>query len=206
MILANLYEESIHLESYITSGDWCACGFHSRSEFLDHLRNGRLQPSRCKLAKMRFLPLLWGARPHEILPDVQVFQHPSPSHFGIFPINQPKKDSPVLVSGNSKPTVEVLTAVLSTTVSPFWYLVVDTDGHTVDMAMVYETFTAKRVAKSIIQHGLDQIAPESTLFLPGFTAPIRRELVETIHHAVTIGPICAAELPLFFGNTHWQVA
>lgn len=206
MIRADLYEKSIQIESYITSGDWCACGFHSRSEFLDNLRAGRLQPSRCKMAKMRFLPLLWGARPHEILPDVQVFQHPSPSPTGFFPINQPKKDSPVLVSGNSKLTVEVLTAVLSTTVSPFWYLVVDTDGHTVDMAIVYETFTAKRVVKSIIQDGLDQIAPESALFLPGFAAPIREELAKKIRHPVTIGPVCAAELPLFFGKTHWQVA
>ena len=205
MIRADLYEKSIQIESYITSNDCSACGFNSRSEFLDNLRAGRLQPSRCKMAKLRFLPLLWGARPHEILPDVEVFQHPSPSPTGVFPINQPKSDSPVLVSGNSKLTVEVLTAVLSTTVSPFWYLVVDTDGHTVDMAMVYETFTAKRVVQGIMKNNLDQIAPESTLFIPGFTAPIKEELIETIRHPVTTGPICAAELPLFFGKSKWQV-
>ena len=206
MIRADLYENSIQIESYITSRDCSACGFNSRSEFLDNLRAGRLQPSQCKITKMRFLPLLWGARPNEILPDVQVFQHPSPSPTGIFPVNQPKKNSPVLVSGNSKLTVEVLTAVLSTTVSPFWYLVVDTDGHTVDMAMVYETFTSKRVVQGIMQNSLDQIAPESTLFLPGFAAPIKDKLTEKIRRAVTIGPVCAAELPLFFGKTQWKVA
>lgn len=206
MIRADLYEKSIQIESYITSNDCSACGFLSRSEFLDNLRAGRLQPSQCKMGKMRFLSLLWGARPHEILPEVQVFQHPSPSPLGIFPINQPKKDSPVLVSGNSRLTVEVLTAVLSTTVSPFWYLVVDTDGHTVDMAMVYDTFTTKRVVEGVKKNNLDQIAPESTLFLPGFTVPIKDELVETIRRPVVIGPVCAAELPLFFGKNHWQVA
>jgi len=206
MIRADLYENSIQIESYITSGDCSACGFHSRSEFLDNLRAGRLQPSQCKITKMRFLPLLWGAKPNEILPDVRVFQHPSPSPTGIFPVNQPKKNSPVLVSGNSKLTVEVLSAVLSTTVSPFWYLVVDTDGHTVDMAMVYETFTSKRVVQGIIQNSLDQIAPESTLFLPGFAAPIKDKLAEKTRRSVTIGPVCAAELPLFFGKTQWKVA
>lgn len=206
MIRADLYENSVQIESYITAKDCSACGFHSRSEFLDNLRAGRLQPSQCSMAKKRFLTLLWGARPREILPEVQVFQHPSPSPAGIFPINQPQKDSPVLVSGNSKLTVEVLTAVLSTTVSPFWYMVVDTDGHTVDMAMVYETFTSKRVVQGIRKNNLDQIAPESTLFLPGFTAPIKQELAEETHRPVTIGPVCAAELPLFFGKSNWQVA
>jgi CO dehydrogenase/acetyl-CoA synthase gamma subunit (corrinoid Fe-S protein) len=156
---------------------------------------------------MRFFPLLWGARPGEILPDVEVYQHPSPSPTGLFPINQPRKHSPVLLSGNSKLTVEVLTAVLSTTASPFWYLVVDTDGHTVDMAMVYNAFTAERAAKSVLQNGLNQTAPEAELFLPGFAAPIKEELAEITHRPVTIGPICAAEMPLFFGKRNsWQVA
>ena len=206
MIRADLYEKSVQIESYISSSDCSACGFHSRTEFLDNLRAGRLQPSQCKMAKMRFLALLWGAKPNEILPEVEVFQHPSPSPAGVFPVNQPQKNSPVLVSGNSTLTVEVLTAVLSTTVSPFWYLVVDTDGHTVDMAMVYETLTTDRVMQSIIQNKIDQIASESTLFLPGFAAPIRDKLAGESSRSVTIGPVCAAELPLFFGDENWKLA
>jgi CO dehydrogenase/acetyl-CoA synthase gamma subunit (corrinoid Fe-S protein) len=83
------------------------------------------------------------------LPEIEVLQLPNPGPTGLFPINQPKKDSPILVSGNSKLTGEVLTAILSTTLSPFWYLVVDTDGHTVDMAIVYEVLTAERVMQGI---------------------------------------------------------
>jgi CO dehydrogenase/acetyl-CoA synthase gamma subunit (corrinoid Fe-S protein) len=110
------------------------------------------------------------------------------------------------VSGNSKLTGEVLTAVLSTTLSPFWYLVVDTDGHTVDMAMVYEALTAERIMKGLFQEKLDRIAPESTLFLPGFAASIRDQLAEQSGRPVTVGPVCAAELPIFFGKTHWKLA
>jgi CO dehydrogenase/acetyl-CoA synthase gamma subunit (corrinoid Fe-S protein) len=206
MIRANLYEKSIHIDSYVSSGDCKACGFHSRTEFIDSLRAGRLKPSQCKIARMRFLPLLWAARPNEILPEVEVLQLPNPGPTGFFPINQPEKNSPILVSGNSKLTVEVLTAVLSTTLSPFWYMVVDTDGHTVDMAMVYEALTAERVTKVLTREKADQIAPESTLFLPGFAAPIRDTLAEQSGRSVTIGPVCAAELPLFFGKMNWKVA
>ncbi len=206
MIRADLYEKSIRIDSYVSSGDCRACGFHSRAEFIDSLRAGQLKPSQCKMARMRFLPLLWAARPNEILPEVEVLQLPNPGPTGLFPINQPEKKSPILVSGNSKLTVEVLTAVLSTTLSPFWYMVVDTDGHTVDMAMVYEALTAERVTKVLTREKADQIAPESTLFLPGFAAPIRDTLAEQSDRSVTVGPVCAAELPLFFGKMSWKVA
>jgi len=158
------------------------------------------------MAKMRFLPLLWAARPDEILPEVEVLQLPNAGPTGFFPINHPKQDSPILVSGNSRLTDEVLTAVLSTTLSPFWYLVVDTDGHTVDMAMVYETFTAERVVQMLIREEADQIAARSTLFLPGLAAQIRDNLVQTSGRSVVVGPVCAAELPLFFGKMDWKVA
>lgn len=206
MLRADLYEKSIQIDTYVSSSDCRACGFHSREEFLNKLRSGQLKPSHCKMAKNRFLSLLWAAKPDEILPEVEVLQLPNPGPAGLFPINQPEKNSPILVSGNSKLTGEVLTAVLSTTVSPFWYMVVDTDGHTVDMAMVYEALTAERVMQILAREKADQIAPESTLFLPGFAATIRDNLAEQSGRTVTVGPLCAAELPLFFGKTDWKVA
>jgi len=206
MLRADLYEKSIQIDTYVSSSDCRACGFHSREEFLNKLRSGQLKPSHCKMAKNRFLSLLWAAKPDEILPEVEVLQLPNPGPTGLFPINQPEKNSPILVSGNSKLTGEVLTAVLSTTVSPFWYMVVDTDGHTVDMAMVYEALTAERVVQILAREKADQIAPESTLFLPGFAATIRDNLAEQSGRTVTVGPLCAAELPLFFGKTDWKVA
>ena len=206
MLRANLYEGKIKIESYISPNDCRACGFFSREEFLEKLRSGRLKPSHCKMAKMRFLSLLWAVKPNEILPDVEVLQLPSPGPTGLFPINHPKKDSPILVSGNSTITGEVLTAVLSTTLSPFWYLVVDTNGHTVDMAMVYNAMTVERIMQEISRENIDRIAPDSTLFLPGFAAGIRDNLAELSSRSVEVGPVCAAELPIFFGDKYWKVA
>jgi len=206
MLLADLYEEKIKIEPYISPNDCRACGFHSREEFLDKLRSGKLRPSHCKMARMRFLSLLWAARPDEILPEVEVLQLPAPGPTGLFPINQPGINSPILVSGNSRITGEVLTAVLSTTLSPFWYLVMDTDGHTVDMAIVYNVMTAERVMQGISRENVDQIAPESTLFLPGFAAEIQENLAGQSGRPVKVGPVCAAELPLFFGKGNWKVA
>jgi CO dehydrogenase/acetyl-CoA synthase gamma subunit (corrinoid Fe-S protein) len=206
MLRADLYEKKIEIGSYLSPNDCRACGFFSREEFLEKLRSGRLKPANCKMARMRFLSLLWAVRPDEILPEVEVLQLPSPGPTGLFPINHPEEDSPIVVSGNSTITAEVLTAVLSTTLSPFWYLVVDTDGHTVDMAIVYKVMTAERVMEGIRSEGIDQIAPASTLFLPGFAAPIRDKLAELSNRSVQVGPVCAAELPLFFGEKYWKLA
>ena len=206
MLRADLYEQKIEIESYISPNDCKACGFFSREEFLEKLRSWQLKPLNCKMAKMRFLSLLWAVRPNEILPEVEVLQLPAPGPTGLFPINHPKKDSPILVSGNSTITGEVLTAVLSTTLSPFWYLAVDTDGHTVDMAIVYKVMTAERVMQEMSREKIDQIAPESTLFLPGFAAAIRDNLSELSNRSVKVGPVCAAELPLYFGEEYWKVA
>lgn len=206
MLQADLYEKSIKMDPYVSSGDCRACGFHSRNEFLDSLRAGRLKPSRCKMAKRRFLQLLWAAKPDEILPEIEVLQLPNPGPVGLTPINRPQKDSPILVSGNSKLTIEVLLAVLSTTLSPFWLLVVDTDGHTVDMAMVYGVLTAERVMEGLAREKTDQVAPQSALFLPGLAEPIHNDLAGQSGRRVNVGPVCAAELPLFFGKSNWEVA
>ncbi|GMQ79917.1 MAG: hypothetical protein BMS9Abin03_369 [Thermodesulfobacteriota bacterium] len=206
MLRADLYEKKINVESYISSNDCKACGFHSREEFLEKLRSGILKPSHCKMARMRFFALLWAVKPDEILPKVEVLQLPTPGPTGLFPINQPGKDSPILVSGNSKITGEVLTAIFSTTLSPFWYLVVNTNGHTVDMAIIYKVMTAERVMQEISSENVDQIAPESTLFLPGLAAAIRDNIAEQSGRHVKTGPVCAAELPLFFGDENWEVA
>ena len=206
MIRADLYEKDIPLESYVSTNDCRACGFHNREDFLEKLRSGSLKPSQCKTAQVRIRTLLWAARPSEILPEVEVLQLPNPGPAGLFPVNQPEGKSPVLVSGNSQLTVEVLTSVLSTTLSPFWYLVVDTDGHTVDMALVYKVMTADRILNALHHEDMDAKAPNSPLYLPGLAAPLCNELSKHSCRSVFPGPVCAAELPLFFGEDKWRIS
>ena len=158
------------------------------------------------MSRGRFLSLQWAARPEDILPPTEVLQLPSPGPAGLYPMNDPGPDSPVLVSGNSELSIAVLSAVLATTTSPFWYLVADTDGHTVDMALVYEVMTAERIASAFEQEEVSRKAPSSTIYLPGLAAPLRDELARRTGQPVVPGPVCAAELPLFFGEEGWRVS
>jgi len=206
MIRADLYEKNISLESYISGVDCCACGFQNREEFLEKLRSGVLTPTQCRMGKQRFLSLRWAARPLELLPKIEVLQLPSPGATGLFPVNAPDHKAPVLVSGNSNLTIEVLTSVLSTTVSPFWYLVVDTDGHTVDMALVYNVLTEDRVLEGLTREDVAPKIHKSFIYLPGLAASLCKGLSEELDRTVQPGPVCAAELPLFFGEKGWRIS
>jgi hypothetical protein len=204
VIRADLYESTICIESYIEAFDYVSCGCKSRDEFLHRLREGRLDAFGATLPPLRLLPLIWAAKPSAILPAVEVFQLPNPEPAGLFPINLPEKDSPVLISGNSGSTIEVISALLSATRSPFWYCVVDTAGHTVDMAMVYGVMTADRIMEALDREHLDRFAPESGIILPGFAGGIGKKLAGKIPRPVTVGPVCAAALPLFLGEGIWK--
>ena len=206
MLRADLYEKEVLLDRYLSASDCRACGFQDRNEFLEKLRSGKLRPHSCRLSKSRFLALLWAARPEDVLPPTEVLQLPSPGPAGLYPMNDPGPDTPVLVSGNSELSIAVLSAVLSTTISPFWYLVVDTDGHTVDMALVYQVMTPERIARAFEQERLNQKAHASTISLPGLAASLAEEVAGRTQRPVVPGPVCAAELPLFFGEEGWQVS
>ncbi|MEW6439664.1 MAG: hypothetical protein AB1640_01905 [bacterium] len=203
MLYADLYEDRVSVDSYVTGEDCRSCGFGTRAEFLSKLKSGELSGRSCRMDRQRFLALTWAARPGEILPRVEVLQLPSPGPAGLFPLNGPGPDSPVLVSGNSTLTVEVLSSVLARTVSPFWYLVVDTLGHTVDMALVHRVLTADRIHQAFVRAELPRLAARASIMLPGLAAPLCEDLWQRICCPVEAGPICAAELPLFLGPDRW---
>lgn len=204
MLRAHLYEDRIPLESYVKAEDCRACGFSSREEFLARLRAGSLRPEGCRLHPQRLLALLWAARPEDRLPAVEVLQMPSPGPVGPVALNDPGPDAPILVSGNSTLTIEVLSTVLATTSSPFWYLPTDTAGHTVDMALLFGTFNAERIHKALEESRFLEPSVRSEVILPGLAANLAEELRSRIHLHVRVGPVCAAELPLFFGPDRWK--
>ena len=90
----------------------------------------------------------------EVLPVVQSLELPRPVPPDLFEINEPGPDAPVLVTGNSEFTLTVVTGLLALTVSPFYLLLVDTRGDTVDMSMIYRSFTPQRLDQGLETHRL----------------------------------------------------
>jgi len=93
-----------------------------------------------------------------------------------------------------------ISAIFATTIKPFYVLFIDTKGDTVDMAMIYKTFTAERVKDMIVDSRMSERLDHKEMIIPGFAKPLNREIERLTGWNVNIGPICCGELPLYFGE------
>lgn len=208
---ADLYLDRIDLARY-ASGETCqVCHVDSMDELVERLRAGRVCAGACRHWTPQRLDAFRAAvTAEEYLPRIPSLDVPRPAEVGLFDLNDPDPRSPLIITGNSMLTHEVLLAVLSTSTAPMWMLSVDTGGHTVDMSMVYETLTPRAVADAIRKARSDADTAErgtnlsddfsGRIILPGLAATIAEPLSATLDGPVEAGPICAAELPLFFGD------
>ena len=76
----------------------------------------------------------------------------------------------------------------------------DTDGNTVDMAMIYRTFTGERIARAFELHALKEKSRMKHVIVPGLAAGMKDEIEKSTGVNVRVGPKCAAELPLFLAG------
>lgn len=125
---------------------------------------------------------------------------PRPIEPGLIALNEPDENALLLVSANNSITLEVLMAVWSQGVTPAHLLLIDCLGHTVDMAMVFGEFKPDRLAEALAQADMADKVSHHRMVVPGLTAPLAEEFGRATGWEIEIGPVCAAELPLFLGD------
>jgi CO dehydrogenase/acetyl-CoA synthase gamma subunit (corrinoid Fe-S protein) len=205
MLKANLYVDRIDIAPYLTPEECRGLGGPDCARVAARLLEGSLKPEDgAGLSPARRQALFLAVKALEILPVVQSLELPRPVPPDLFEINEPGPDSTVLVTGNSEFTLAVVTGLLALTVSPFYLLVVDTRGDTVDMSMVYRSFTPQRLDQGLATHRLAEKVKHRQLIIPGVVAPLKEELAAYTGWDIRVGPISVAELPLFLGEAGWQ--
>jgi len=204
MLNANLYVDRIDLARYLTPAEVRQSGAQDARELAARLQQGRLSLADCPFfPPVKRYALSLALRAEEVLPAVQSLELPRPVTPDLFELNKPGPDSPVLLTGNSEFTLTVMTGLLATTISPFYLLLVDCRGDTVDMSMVFRSFTPQRLGQSLDAYRMAVRLAHRRLILPGILAPLREELAAYTGWEILAGPICAAELPLFLEEA-WQ--
>jgi hypothetical protein len=195
---ANLYLDRMDLARYC-GGETCElCRVDSFPELLERLRSGGMATGACPhWPAWRREAFALAMNAGEFLPPVPSLPLPRPAPAGLIALNAAEAAAPVLVSGNSEFTQAVLLAVLSRTRAPLKLLSVDTRGNTVDMALVYGELTVAKIATSLRQ---DSGPPWPRLILPGLAEGLAPELERELGTKVEVGPVCAAELPLYLGE------
>lgn len=204
MLNADLYVDKIDLARYLMPEEVRQSGAQDTRDLAARLQQGTLSPAECAFfSPVKRYALSLALKAKEVLSPVPSLDLPRPVPPELFELNKPGPDSPVLLSGNSEFTLTVMTGLLATTVSPFYLLLVDCRGDTVDMAMVFRSFTPQRLSQSLDAHQMPARLAHRRLLLPGVLAPLRDELAAYTDWEIQVGPICAAELPLFLGEA-WQ--
>jgi CO dehydrogenase/acetyl-CoA synthase gamma subunit (corrinoid Fe-S protein) len=203
-MLADLYLDRIDYTRYVSPQDCAQCGCSDCGEWLARLQEGSLKLGDCESLRPEVASCLELVLSLEsVLPTVEVTQHPVQGILGCQEINSPGPDSPILVTGNALVTQLVITAVLTTTASPFYLLFVDCLGHTVDMALIYNAFGSKNLKAALAGSDLVTRVAHRELILPGVLAPIRENLELDTGWTIHLGPYCVGELPLHMAD-YWS--
>ena len=201
MVSADLYLGKIDFQRYLSQAVCEHCGFSSCEAFIKAVSAGDKKPHDCFFINRNQAYALEAMnRIKELWPQVPLLMHPRPGFSGLVELNNPGPDSLVVLSGNNEYTEQVLMTVLGTTVCPFFVLFVNTEGNTVDMAMIYQTLTADRIHTALKETGLGEKADAREFIIPGLAASLKNNIEKLTGWRVRVGPVCAAELPLFLSE------
>jgi acetyl-CoA decarbonylase/synthase complex subunit gamma len=117
---------------------------------------------------------------------------------GVYEINAPKADSPILVTTNFSITYFSVANEVEGSGLPAWLLVTDAEGMSVLTAWAAGKFDAERIAKAIKTFNLADKVSKKLVVLPGHVAVLSGELEgELPDWEVRVGPREAVDLPKF---------
>ena len=117
---------------------------------------------------------------------------------GIYEINSPKPESPVLVTTNFSITYFAVANEVEGSGLPAWLVVTDAEGMSVLTAWAAGKFDAERIAKAIKGFDVASKVSRKRIVLPGHVAVLSGELEEELAGwEIRVGPREAVDLPAF---------
>ncbi len=125
-------------------------------------------------------------------------QRPMTVTEGIFEINNPDENSPVLVTTNFALTYFIVSGEIEASKVPSWLLVKDSEGLSVLTAWAAGKFGGDDVGLFVKKCGIMDKVKHKELIIPGYAAAIAGDVEEELPGwTITVGPREAAHLPAF---------
>jgi acetyl-CoA decarbonylase/synthase complex subunit gamma len=117
---------------------------------------------------------------------------------GIYEINGPRMESPVLVTTNFSITYFSVANEVESSGNPAHLLVVDADGMSVLTAWAAGKFDAERIAKAVKGFDVESKISKKRIVIPGHVAVLSGELEEELPEwEIKVGPREAVDIPAF---------
>ncbi|MBP1748636.1 MAG: acetyl-CoA decarbonylase/synthase complex subunit gamma [Deltaproteobacteria bacterium] len=125
-------------------------------------------------------------------------QRPMTTKEGIYPINNPDENSPVLVTCNFSLTYFIVSGEIENSRVPSWLCIMDTEGLSVMTAWAAGKFVGDLVGSFIKRSGIQDSIKHRSLIIPGYAATILGDLEEELPGwKILIGPREAAHIPAY---------
>jgi acetyl-CoA decarbonylase/synthase complex subunit gamma len=125
-------------------------------------------------------------------------QRPLATTEGIYEINNPGENSPVLVTTNFSLTYFLVSGYIETSKIPGWLLVKDTEGLSVMTAWAAGKFSADIIAPFVKKSGIADKIKHHKLVIPGYSAAESGGLEEELPDwEILVGPREGAHIPAY---------
>jgi len=125
-------------------------------------------------------------------------QRPMTTQEGIYPVNNPDENSPVLVTCNFTLSYFIVSGEIENSRIPSWLCVMDTEGLSVMTAWAAGKFAGDNVGMFIKKSGIADKVTHRKLIIPGYAAIILGDLEEELPGwEILIGPREAAHIPAY---------
>ncbi|HVN24255.1 MAG TPA: acetyl-CoA decarbonylase/synthase complex subunit gamma [Syntrophorhabdales bacterium] len=125
-------------------------------------------------------------------------QRPMTTEQGIYPINNPDQNSPVLVTCNFSLTYFIVSGEIENSRVPTWLCIMDTEGLSVMTAWAAGKFVGDAVGPFIKKSGIAEKVAHKKIVIPGYAAGIMGDLEEELPGwEIIVGPREAAHIPAF---------
>ncbi len=125
-------------------------------------------------------------------------QRPMTQEEGIYEINNPNENSPVLVTTNFALTYFIVSGEIEGSKVPAWLLIKDSEGLSVMTAWAAGKFSGDDVGAFVKKCGIMDKVKHKELIIPGYAAAIAGDVEEELPGwTITVGPREAAHIPAF---------
>lgn len=125
-------------------------------------------------------------------------QRPMTVTQGIYEINGPDENSPVLITTNFSLTYFIVSGEIEGSRVPSWLLIMDTEGLSVMTAWAAGKFAGDAVAMFVKKSGIADKIAKKKIIIPGYAASISGDMEEDLPDwEVIIGPRDASLIPKF---------
>lgn len=177
------------------------------NEMADDLMNESLVAATF-VAKYGAVIVMSDFQPHSLFPlfldRLNIYtdpQRPMTAEQGIYEINNPDENSPVLITCNFSLTYFIVSSEIEASRVPAYLLVQDTEGLSVMTAWAAGKFSGESVGTFFNKCGIKDKVKHKSLVIPGYAAGISGELEEEVPgYNVVVGPREASQIAKFLKN------